>query len=187
MYPDVRGVVRKYKFLENLVLFLSILTATVLIGINYALGFEFPWSLVATLILVYGNVVLRLAVIGKSGYMFKIVSLVITAILILVGIDYLVGYRGWAVNYVMPAGILVIDFGILLLMIINHRNWQSYMCAQIGTIILSLVPLILWNAHIVTHPIVAFIALGVSVFIFLGTLILGDERAKTELKRRFYI
>jgi hypothetical protein len=145
------------------------------------------WSAIVGLILIYGNVVLRLAIIGKSGYMFKTISLVIIAIAILVEIDYLTGYRRWSLNYVMPAGILFMDVGILVLMIVNKRNWQSYMMTQLGTILLSLVPVILLAVGEVTFSYLTVIACAVSVFIFLGTLIIGDDRAKTELKRRFHI
>lgn len=187
MYPDVRGVTRKYRFLENLFLFLSLLAAVVTVGINYAVRSQIMWSLIVVLVLFYANVILRLAVIGKSGYMFKIVCLIITGIAVMFGIDNVIGYRAWSINYVMPSGILLMDFGILLLMIINHRNWQSYIMAQILTVLLSLIPIILFAAGIITFPILAFIAFGVSLFIFLGTVILGDRRARTELQRRFHI
>jgi hypothetical protein len=58
---------------------------------------------------------------------------------------------------------------------------------QILTILMSLIPVILLAVGIVTFPYLALIAFGVSVFLFLGTLIMGDQRAKTELKRRFHI
>lgn len=187
MYPDVRVTVRRFRFFENLVLFLSILAETVLLAINYMMDSAMWWSLIVGLILIYANVVLRLAVVGRSGYQFKTVSLVVMAVLILLLIDYLTSYRGWAVNYVYPSAVLLMDLGILVLMIVNHRNWQSYMMIQLLTILMSLVPVILLAVGVVTFPYLALIALFVSVFLFLGTLILGDQRARTELKRRFHI
>ena len=71
-------------------------------------------------------------------------------------------------------------------MIINRRNWQSYMMVQIFTILLSLVPIILLALGVIHFQYMALTALAVSVFIFVGTLILGDERARSELKRRFH-
>jgi hypothetical protein len=186
-YPEAWVVVRRFHLFENIVLFLSILTEAVLIYINYLVTPFFVWSAIVGLILIYGNVVLRLAIIGRSGYMFKAISLVIVAIAILVAIDYLTGYQRWSLNYVMPAGILFMDVGILVLMIINKRNWQSYMMTQLGTILLSLVPVILLAVGEVTFSYLTVIACALSVFIFLGTLIIGDDRAKTELKRRFHI
>jgi hypothetical protein len=186
-YPEAWVVVRRFHLFENIVLFLSILTEAVLIIINYLVTPFFVWSAIVGLILIYGNVVLRLAIIGRSGYMFKAISLVIVAIAILVAIDYLTGYQRWSLNYVMPAGILFMDVGVLVLMVVNKRNWQSYMMTQLGTILLSLVPVILLAVGEVTFSYLTVIACAVSVFIFLGTLIIGDDRAKTELKRRFHI
>ncbi len=187
MYPDVRVAVRRFRFFENLVLFLSILAETVMLVINYMTASALLWSLIVGLILIYANVVLRLAIMGRSGYQFKTVSLVVMAIVILMAIDYLTSYKGWSLNFVFPAGILLMDLGIIVLMIVNHRNWQSYMMIQILTILMSLIPVILLAAGVVTFPYLALIALFVSVFLFLGTLILGDQRARTELKRRFHI
>lgn len=186
-YPNAIAVTKRFRFLENLVLFLSILTESLLIVINYNINPDVPWSLVAGLVLIYLNAVLRMAVIGKSGYMFKTLSLVILAVVILLGIDYLTGYRRWSLDYVLPGGILGIDLAILILMLVNRRNWQSYMMPQLFTILLCMIPVILRETGVIHFPYLVWIALAVSVFLFLGTLILGDQRARTELKRRFHI
>lgn len=187
MYPGVRGKVRRYRFWQNLLFFLSIVIESILIGINVLVGTELWWSLIVGMVLVYGNVLLQLAIAGRSSYEFKSVSLTIFAVLIMIGIDYLTGYRGWAINYVLPSGILFLDVGILILMMVNRRNWQSYMMSQIITILLSVVPVALLLLGYVTFPYLAVIAQAASVFLFLGTLIIGDQRARTELKRRFHL
>ena len=130
---------------------------------------------------------IRLAIVGKSGYRFKTISMVVLAILVLWGIDYLTGNRGWALSIIFPAAILLVDIAILILMIVNSRNWQSYMMLQIFTILLSAIPLILIAVGIIKWKYMALIAMGTSLFIFLGTLIIGDRRARNELKRRFHV
>ena len=82
---------------------------------------------------------------------------------------------------------MLLDAGIVLLMIINSRNWQSYLMFQLFGIVCSLIPLLLIALHIVTHPGLSELAFGISVFLFLGTLIIGDRRARLELKRRFHV
>lgn len=187
MYPDARIMFRKFHFLENLVLFLSIVTFAIVAGINFWLNPDFLWSFVVGLALIYVNVILRFAIIGKSGYQIKTISLLIVAIVLLVGIDYLTGYHGWALNFAFPSAILLLDLGIVILMIVNRRNWQSYMMIQILSVLLSLIPVILFFTGIISFAPLVFIALAASAFLFLGTLILGDQRARNELKRRFYI
>lgn len=186
-YPDIRESVRWLRFFENLLLFLSIVLESLLLFLNVTINSKFLWSLIVGLVLVYVNVVIRLAVVGRSGYLFKAVSLVVTLVLVLLGIDYLTGYRRWSLNFVLPGMILLMDVGIILLMIINRRNWQSYMMMQIIMIFLSLIPFILLAAGVVEFVYLAMAALAMSVFLFLGTLILGDRRARNELKRRFHV
>lgn len=186
-YPDARGLSRKVRLFENIVLFLSIVVVVLCMVCEYILTGYIGWSWLVLFILIYVNVLLRLAILGKSGYIFKTVWMVILAIIVLWGIDYTTGNYGWSLTYAYPGIILATDVGIMVLMITNHRNWQSYMMVQILMIILSLVPLVLLAVGIISFAHVVFTAFLVSAFLFLGTLIIGDQRARTELKRRFHI
>lgn len=187
MYPDVKDTSRKYRMLENIVLFLSVVAVIISLTVDYMMEGPIGWSLIVLLGVFYGNVMIRLAIVGKSGYRFKTISMVVLAILVLWGIDYLTGNRGWALSIIFPSAILLVDIAILILMIVNSRNWQSYMMLQIFTILLSAIPLILLGVGIIKWKYIALIAMGASLFIFLGTLIIGDRRARNELKRRFHV
>lgn len=186
-YPNAIGVNKRFRFLENLLLFLSIVVECLLVAINYNTAFDVPWSLIVGLVLIYANAVLRMAILGKSGYMYKTMSLVILAVIVLLGIDYLTGYRRWSLDYVLPLGVLAIDIVLLILTLVNRRNWQSYMMAQLLAILLSLIPVGLRLNRVIHFPYLVWIAFAASVFLFLGTLIIGDQRARTELKRRFHV
>lgn len=186
-YPDARVTTKKFRLFENIILFLSIVAGIVGMSADYMLSNQFDWSLVLDLILIYANVLLRLAIIGKSGYISKTVNMLVLAIALLLGIDYLTGYRGWAVTYAYPAGIMLMDVAILVLMIINRRNWQSYMMLEIFMLLLSFLGMFLLATDIITVPYFILAATAASLFLFLGTLIIGDQRARNELKRRFHI
>lgn len=187
MYPNVRVKARRMMLLSRIYLFLSIVTEVILIGINYSIQSKTWWSLITGLCLFYGYMVIRFAILGKTGYKEKTLVLTIIAILVMVAIDFLIGYHGWSVNYVLPSGILFMDAAILLLMIVNRRNWQSYLMLQIFMILCSLISLIFYLTGIVTDPLLTMIAFAVSLFLFLGTVIIGDRKARVELKRRFHI
>ena len=187
MYPDVRIKTRRMMLLSRIYLFVAIVTEAILMAVNYYGTFETAWSLATGLILFYGYLVIRFAILGKSGYIAKTIVLTLIAILALIAIDFVSGYKGWSVRYVFPAAIIGIDAVILLLMIVNRRNWQSYIMWQIFMILCSFVPIILYFVGIIYVPYLALAALGTSLFLFLGTVIIGDRRARVELKRRFHI
>ena len=187
MYPNVRTMTRRLALLSRIYLFVAILVEALLIYLNVLSDSEMFWSAIPGLAMLYGYLVLRYAILGKSGYKGKIIVLTLIAILMVVAIDFVVGYRGWSVNYALPSAILLVDAGILILMCINRRNWQSYMMWQIFMILCSVVPLVLYVVGIVTAPLLAVLAFAFSAALFLGTLIIGDRRARTELRRRFHV
>ena len=187
MYPNVRTMTRRLALLSRIYLFVAILVEALLIYLNVLSDSEMFWSAIPGLAMLYGYLVLRYAILGKSGYKGKIIVLTLIAILMVVAIDFVVGYRGWSVNYALPSAILLVDAGILILMCINRRNWQSYMMWQIFMILCSVVPLVLYAVGIVTAPLLALLAFAFSTALVLGTLIIGDRRARTELRRRFHV
>lgn len=59
--------------------------------------------------------------------------------------------------------------------------WQIFM------LLCSIVPLILRAVGVITVPFLSLLAFAFSLFLFLGTVIIGDRRARVELKRRFHV
>ena len=167
MYPNVRTMTRRLALLSRIYLFVAILVEALLIYLNVLSDSEMFWSAIPGLAMLYGYLVLRYAILGKSGYKGKIIVLTLIAILMVVAIDFVVGYRGWSVNYALPSAILLVDAGILILMCINRRNWQSYMMWQIFMILCSVVPLVLYAVGIVTAPLFALLAFAFSAALFL--------------------
>ena len=143
MYPDARVLTRRFRFLENIVLFLSIVIGVTLMTVEYLTSDMIGWSIMIVFGLMYVNVLVRLALAGKSGYMFKTICMVILAFFLLWGIDYFTGDSGWSLTYAYPSIIIFMDVVILVLMAVNNRNWQSYMMVQILMMILSSIAIIL--------------------------------------------
>jgi len=187
MYPDARHKTQKLLFASRLYLFCAIVLEFLLVMFDFNSETQVHWSLLVGLGLLYVYTVIRYAIIGKSGYRAKTIVLVLLAVLLTVAVDFVTGYRGWSVDYVASGGILLMDVLIIALMISNRRNWQSYMMWQLSTIVLSLIPAALYLAGIENNPYMAFLPLAVSVFLFLGTLMIGGRRASQELYRRFHI
>lgn len=187
MYPDARLKTQKMKFVTRLYLFCALVLEFLLVVIDFNGENQVHWSGLVGLGLLYVYMVLRYAVVGKSGYRAKTIVLVILAILFLILVDFITGYRGWAVDYVASGGILLVDAAIIGLMIWNRRNWQSYLMWQISMILFSIIPAVLYFVGIERNFTMAILPLVVSVFLFLGTMILGGRRASQELYRRFHI
>lgn len=187
MYPNARLKTQKLLWISRLYLFCVILVEFILIVLDFTREEEVNWSIVVGLILLYFYTVLRYAIIGKTGYQSKTIVLTLITVLVAIGVDFATGYRGWAVDYVISSSILLVDIGIIVLMIYNHRNWQSYMMAQIFMILCSAIPAVLYLLGLEKNVQMAFLPLVCSTFLFLGTIMIGGRRACLELKRRFHM
>lgn len=187
MYPDIRVKSRKLVFFSRLYLFLAVVTEIILVNVCMMSEVQSLVYIIGGLTLLFGYIVIRYAILGTSGYVAKTVVLTIIAVIMLVAVDFSVGYNGWSVNYVFPSGILLIDVGIVVSMLINHKNWQSYLMVQIFMVLCSVAAIILSLVQVITDSMLSVVALNISVILLLGTVIIGGRRARVELKRRFHI
>ena len=84
MYPNVRTMTRRLALLSRIYLFVAILVEALLIYLNVLSDSEMFWSAIPGLAMLYGYLVLRYAILGKSGYKGKIIVLTLIAILMVV-------------------------------------------------------------------------------------------------------
>ena len=102
-------------------------------------------------------------------------------------IDALTGLRGWSVDYAIPCVALFEVAAVLLMMLVNRMNWQSYFMYQIAITVLSFIPLIFWKIGWTRHPLLTVLSVVISVAALFATVLLGDRSVKRELRRRFHV
>lgn len=186
-YPYAEKGRKKIQLALNIYTFTAIVAEVILVTINIAAGSSIWWSVMIGAFLVYGFVTLKFSIQRHTSYQFKMLLQSLLAISLLVLIDLLTGFYGWSLNYVLPAAFILIDAAILVLMIVNSRNWQSYIPMQILIIVLCIIPFLLRHFGITEDAVLSSISLGVAVLVFVGTLIVGGKRARDELYRRFHV
>ncbi|MBO6007858.1 MAG: zinc ribbon domain-containing protein [Lachnospiraceae bacterium] len=187
VYPDVENKVKVWRHIRRIVLFLSICAMGGMFIALYMGADIFNWTVVVGLILLYVNLAIYMTITERIGYMFKTLFLTLTIVLILIGIDYFTGNNRWSYDYILPTALMFLDFSCVLLMLINRRNWQSYISLQLFNIFWSVVLMILLQLDIIRQPVMVIIPVAASFIIFIGTVIFGGRRATDELKRRFFI
>ena len=187
VYPDVENKVKVWRHIRRIVLFLSICAMGGMFIALYMGADIFNWTIVVGLILLYVNVTIYMTITDRIGYMFKTLFLTLAVVFILIGIDYFTGYNRWSYDYILPTALMFLDFSCVLLMLINRRNWQSYISLQLFNIFWSVVLMVMLQLDIIRQPVMVLIPVAASLVIFTGTVIFGGRRATDELKRRFFI
>lgn len=186
-YPDARIRSRKMKLLMNILLFMGIFVIAMTVYVNVVRYTGTLWSLIVAGGIAFFYLFFRIVVVGNGEYISKLYGILIIGILYTIMIDLVIGYTGWSTNYVLPAGIIVAAVGTIIIMLIDIINWQSYLICQLFLVLCSGVGLILRGVHVVTDSRVGQVAFGMTLFLFLGTFIIGDRKARVELSRRFHI
>lgn len=187
MYPDIKPAIKKMRFLIKLIVFISIFVEAVLISINYNTYNGVKWSLITGAGLAYLCFTLAYSAQFYAGHKKKMFAQFVAAIILVLIIDYSIGYHGWALDLGIPIAIMLIDVSVVVLMLVNRMHWQSYIMLQIGIILVSFFNMILVSIGVVKHAIPSTVAAVLTVMILVGTLIFGDKRATNELSRRFRV
>lgn len=187
MYPDITPVVKKIKFVFKLVVFCCILIEAALIVINYVTAHTISWSLICGVAMLYLCFSFIYSFKHKASHRTKMMIHTIAVMICSILIDLSIGYSGWSIDFALPCSVLVLDGAIIVLLITNINNWQSYILLEIFALLLSIILFVLTFFGLFSFKLLAYIAALVSILIFAGTLTFGEKRATNELKRRFHV
>ena len=187
IFPDVAAEMRRYSLFKRILLFIAIAGSAAALYFDLGNGGRLDFGIITTLGLFYLVAAVNLLTSLNIGVVGKVIPMILLGVLYTIIIDICLGFSRWSLNFVFPGAIIVLDFVIVVLMIVNNSDFQSYMVFEIIMILLSLIPLLLSLPGIVTFRIPSIIAFFASLAMFLGTLIIGGRAARSEMRRRFHL
>ena len=187
LFPDVNAEMRRYSLLKRILLFIAIAGSAAALYFDLGNGGRLDFGIITTLGLFYLVAAVNLLTSLNIGVIGKVIPMVLMGVLYTIVIDICLGFPRWSLTYVFPGAIVFLDIVIIILMIVNNSDFQSYMVFEIIMILLSLIPLLLTIPKVVTVRIPGLIAFFASVIMFLGTLIIGGRAARSEMRRRFHL
>ncbi len=187
MYPDVRIRMKKLNFVFRLVIFISVLAEIACIIVNYLTYNGVKWAVASGLGLIYVCFSLVYSARRNKSHQRKMIGQLFLGIILTFAVDKSLGNWGWSLTFAIPIAIMLVDVGVAVLMLVNVKNRQSYLMTQIWLGVISIAALLIdwWISGGI--PLLALIAVGVSVVFLAGSLVFGDRPMQSELHRRFHI
>lgn len=188
-YPDVKQKTRRFQKVGRILLFLSLALEVVLIFINYITYDAFPksWSVITGGVIAYLILTLWDVLGHRQGHIRVIYTQIFVVMGLMILIDVSLDWSGWSLEFGLPCVIYGLVLAIVICMAINSSRWQNYLLMQLAAVLLSLLDVALHFAGFLNHIVLAWIALGLSVLLWSGTMIIGDRKARNELKRKLHI
>lgn len=189
-YPPAQAAKKKYATLLRICTYVGVIVMVLLAAINYMIYDKVPvmWSIIGNAGILYLLFTLRYSIFnGDEGIVMKIATQSVIVMALCILIDYVLGFAGWSFDYAIPCTIFVVDALVLLLMLIDIKNWQNYILLQMMMVGIAVILVLLAIPNIVKSTLLPMIAAVVSILLFLGTWIFGGKRADLEIRRRFHI
>jgi hypothetical protein len=182
-YPFVKIKMSKKGIASKMYLAIEAICTFILLAVDYHFSQTLSWSVVGFLSIFLGYIIMQIFFNSLTTVFAKISKSLFALIIYLFILDYFLNInRGWSIEYVMP--ILLIGETVMnfFFTVINHKNFQNYMIAQIVTILLAS-----FSFSIGSNFYLSLIAIVLSVLLFVCTLLFGGLKGVSEIKRRFHI
>lgn len=158
-YPDVKKNTRRFRKAGRILLFISLALELTM------------WDIFSR----------------RQGHIRKIYTQIFVILGLMILIDFALDWSGWSLEFGLPCIIYGLVLAIIICMSVNSSSWQNYLLMQLAAIALSILDVVLHFTGYLHHIVLAWIAFGLSVLLWSGTMIIGDRKAKNELKRKLHI
>lgn len=186
-FPDIAAKRKVRRKVFWICAYICVLIEALLLGLNRIFSPEVRWSLISGVAEAYVLLSLWQMLSRRRGHITKLYFQAAAVFLLLLGIDYSLGFHGWSVKYGFPCVLLGFAAIILLCMIINFANWQNYLTMQVFMGIFSLAFLIYSFRGKNGNLILACVVFGIYLTLWVMTMIIGGRKAENEIRRKFHL
>lgn len=116
---------------------------------------------------------------------FSVMEVFLVSIVVLV-IDFSLGWKGWSIDYVIP--FLIISGSMLMVIVSIFRpfRWKEYMIYVLITALMGLIPVVFILTGWTKVPVVSEICVLYSLLTVTAMAIFSRRKLKAELRRRLH-
>ena len=188
-YPNVVEKERFKRKSKRLVFFVLLFLEIIFVIINLRVNDiqTNHWSVLIGGIFAYAYFTFGRILFPKAGHIMEITMQAVAIFLLLMFIEWNVGWKGWSLSIGLPIINAVLLFLTLLLMLVNRKNWQTYLLLLLFSLLTAIVNMVLAFVGISASFVLCCGVFAAALFLFFGALFLGERTASNELKWKFHI
>ena len=188
LYPKVRNIEKSHLTIK-LMIFISFLIMLICTIVNICTSTKYLWCLIVGIGIIYSWITVMYSLKRNINIGSNVMIQLVTISILVICIDFIIGYTGWAINYALPIIIGIANITILVLTIVSINKYYKYAIYQLIILILSMIPMIIYitSNEIITKPIFTIISSIVAVFTFILSIIFCGKSIVSELDRRLHM
>lgn len=188
-YPEIKEQYRRRKRVLAVTLFFVIMVESILIMVN-AFTYErytYPWSALIGGVLFFLFLGLWNVFRQGVGHIAKIYMQMGLFLLLFVFLDVILEKQGVLLGYGIPILVDIFLGVVLFCMLVNRKNYQTYVILLFFLLVFSGVLLILVIAGVLKNEKLISTSFLAAFLFFLGTVMLGGRKVRQELNRKFHV
>lgn len=171
---------------------LTILIYLIVVMLNLLFWQDNPflWSLIVIGSITYIWLMYLQLIHTNGSYSKRIVRHVIGISLILVTIDILTRYRGWAITYVVPLLLLATTILLVFVISVNPKRYHSHVLNLLMLLMINVIPLILYFTTNIFIKNIIWPSLSIAVTslsVLIGMFIIAPKTTKEEIHKKFHL
>lgn len=186
LYPKVTNINKKNQLIKWLIA-LSVLVGVICVLINQIVDKQLHWSFLCIAGIVYAWITVLYSLKKNVNIASHVLIQAISASLLMVAIDKIIGYQGWSIEIAIPIIITIANSTMAILAIVSHKRYARYVVYQIGIFLFSLLPvfLVMMKIQNINPPII--IATLIALITFIITIAICGKPIFQEMNKRFHI
>lgn len=178
---------KKSNLIVKLGLIISVLVAVFLLIINKLFKPHIPWATIAISGIVYVWIVLFYSIRRNINIAGHVLLQTLALSSLTVFIDYILGFKAWSLDIIIPILIVIANVTMLVLTIVIHKNFIKYATYQLVISLFSILPIMLFIENITHNKVMCIIASIISLINLGLSLILCAKDLKETVIRKFHM
>ena len=172
IYPQKLSSKKSGKLI-NVLLISSFVLAAILVLINKLTNPNIHWAAIANSGIIYVWITVIFALKRNTNIARHVLLQMVIIPLVLVYIDERLNFRGWSINIGIPIIIMIANVTMFVLSIVSYKKYIKYAMYQLIIVFLSMIQIVFATKGIMQFGILNQIAIGISLFNFIISLILS--------------
>lgn len=186
LYPKINNI-RNSHLVIKIMLGISILISLTCIIINICIPGNFFWAFLVIAGIVYTWVTVMYSIKRNINIASNVFVQCLLVSLLILAIDYFIGYSGWSINIAIPIVIMVANSTLMVLTIVSRKRYMRYALYHMLTFLFSMIQLILLFCGVLENKVLTIVASGIAGLSLLLTVILCGKAMWEETKKRLHM
>ncbi len=187
VFPDIPTVYSQHSLFFKILLFLSIVAGVVSLAVNWMIPQSGIWSLMVVAGIGCAWLTIITAVFKRKNLLKNMTYQVVLISLLAAGWDFLTGWRGWSIDYVIPILCMSAMVAMSVIAKVNHLKLSECAIYFVLDGVFGIVPLvfILTKCLHVIYP--SMICVAGSVISLAALLVFEGKNMLNEMKKRLHV